>query len=204
LWELDVRDTTFANVVSDARRAMAKAVPPPEAEEWISRRLTEQLPLHDLVVSDADLLRSRLDGARGLPVHEAIDVLRPGLELVEGMPFADAPYLWVDAEGLVSRLTLLVTTAAEELAGLFLSVGDVEGVFWATHQGLKVLPGHEELISLRMRAHAERGDLAGVRSEWASYERVLSGDGWADGEPSPKLVALRRRLLSPSAGERAS
>ena len=29
LWELDVRDATFANVVSEARRAMARLVEPP-------------------------------------------------------------------------------------------------------------------------------------------------------------------------------
>ena len=78
------------------------------------------------------------------------------------------------------------------------AIGDVDGVFWATGQGLKVLAGHEELIGLRMRAHANRGDLAGVRSEWESYERAVQADTWAAAEPSPKLVDLRRRLLSPS------
>ena len=49
-----------------------------------------------------------------------------------------------------------------------------------------------------MRAHADRGDLAGVRSEWESYERAVQADTWASSEPSPKLVQLRRQLLSPS------
>ena len=55
--------------------------------------------------------------------------------------------------------------------------------------------GHEELIGLRMRAHAQTGDLAGVRLEWEAYERVLVADTWSDGEPAPKLLALRRELL---------
>ena len=84
------------------------------------------------------------------------------------------------------------------MRGHYLKVGDVDGVFWATGQGLKVLAGHEELIALRMRAHALRGDLAGVRSEWDSYERAISDDSWTDAEPSPKLVQLRRELLLPS------
>jgi hypothetical protein len=71
-------------------------------------------------------------------------------------------------------------------------------VFWSTGQGLKVLSGHEELIALRMRAHARRGDLAGVRSEWESYERAIAADPWAAAEPAPKLIALRRELLAPS------
>ena len=71
-------------------------------------------------------------------------------------------------------------------------------MFRATGRGLRVLPGHEELIGLRMRAHARVGDLAGVRSEWESYERMINADPWSDGEPSPKLVDLRRQLLNPS------
>ncbi len=71
-------------------------------------------------------------------------------------------------------------------------------MFHATGRGLRVLPGHEELIGLRMRAHARAGDHAGVRQEWDSYERVINADPWSDGEPSPKLVDLRKQLLHPS------
>jgi two-component SAPR family response regulator len=197
LWDLDVRDATFANVVSDARRAMARAVAPPDGEEWIARTLTEDLPLHAGVVTDAELLAGRANYARGLSALDAIEVLRPGLEMVTGMPFAGTGYLWSDAEGVTSSLVLLATGAAIELANHYLSLGDVEGVFWATGQGLKVLAGHEELIALRMRSQARNGDLAGVRHEWESYERALSADPWAAAEPSPKLVALRRELLTP-------
>jgi len=35
-----------------------------------------------------------------------------------------------------------------------------------------------------------------VRQEWENYERVIVADAWSDGEPAPKLVALRRQLLS--------
>ncbi|MCE9620989.1 MAG: bacterial transcriptional activator domain-containing protein [Actinomycetia bacterium] len=197
LWDLDVRDATFANVVSDARRALARAVAPPDGEEWVARTLTEDLPLHTGVVTDAELLGARVEHARGLPALDAIDVLRPGLELVAGMPFAGTGYLWPDAEGITSSLVLLATGAAIELANHYLSLGDVDGVFWATGKGLHVLPGHEELIALRMRSQARNGDLAGVRHEWESYERALVADPWAAAEPSPKLVALRRELLTP-------
>ena len=199
LWELDVRDATFANVVSEARRAMARLVEPPTGEEWLGRTLTDVLPLHDVVVSDVDLVRRRLDDARLQPPELAIETLRPAVELIRDMPFAGTGYLWPDAEGITSNLVLLATSAATELAGHYLSMGDVDGVFWATGQGLKVLPGHEELIALRMRAHARAGDLSGVRQEWESYERVLNADPWSDGEPAPKLLVLRRQLLQ---GER--
>jgi len=198
LWDLDVRDATFANVVSEARRALARMVLPPEGEEWVARTLTEQLPVHDLVATDADLVEDRLAHARVQPPSQAIETLRPAVELVRDMPFAGTSYLWPDAEGITSNLVLLAITATAEFAGHALSLGDTDGVFWATGTGLRVLPGHEELISLRMQAHARAGDLAGVRQEWESYERVLVADAWSDGEPAPKLLALRRELLHPS------
>ena len=84
LWDLDVRDATFANVVSDARRALARTALPLPGEEWIPRTLTESLPLHELVVSDADLLDARVRHAAGQSHREAIEVLTPGLELEIG------------------------------------------------------------------------------------------------------------------------
>jgi hypothetical protein len=128
----------------------------------------------------------------------ARNVLRPGLELVTGLPFAGTAYLWPDAEGITSSLTLLAVAAATEFANHALTAGDIDDVFWATGQGLQALPGHEELIAIRMRAHAAHGDLSGVRNEWESYERVLLAETFEAGEPSPKLVALRRQLLLPS------
>jgi len=196
LWELDVRDATFANVVSEARRALARLVAPADGEEWVARTLNEQLPLHDLVVTDAELLQQRLAAARLQPPGQAIETLRPAVDLIRGIPFAGSSYLWPDAEGITSSLVLLAISAAAELAGHSLSVGDIDTVFWATGRGLTVLPGHEELIALRMQAHARAGDLAGVRQEWESYERVIVADTWSDGEPAPKLLELRRELLS--------
>lgn len=196
LWELDVRDATFANVVSEARRALGRLVTPPGDDEWVARTLTEQLPLHEGVVTDAELMEERLQAARLQPPAHAVETLRPAAELIRDMPFAGTSYLWPDAEGITSNLVLLATGIAAELAGHALSLGDIDLVFWATGQGLKVLAGHEELIGLRMRAHARAGDLAGVRQEWESYERVIVADAWSDGEPAPKLLALRRELLT--------
>jgi two-component SAPR family response regulator len=195
LWEMDVRDATFANVVSEARRGLARLVTPPEGVEWVGRTLTERLPLHDLVVTDADLVEERLAHARVQPPSQAVETLRPAVEMVREMPFAGTGYLWPDAEGLTSNLVMLAITATAEFAAHALSLGDTEGVFWATGHGLRVLSGHEELIALRMQAHARSGDMAGVRQEWESYERVLVADAWSDGEPAPHLLALRRQLL---------
>jgi len=45
-----------------------------------------------------------------------------------------------------------------------------------------------------MRAHALRGDLAGVRGEWNSYERAVKADSWANSQPSQKLVNLYNKI----------
>jgi hypothetical protein len=136
-----------------------------------------------------------LKTVRSLDDAAATPVLRAALLMVRDAPFAGTTYAWPDAEGLSSQYTLLCVELAAELASRYLARGDVEGVFWATGRGLRVLPGHEELVALRMRAHATRGDLAAVRHEWELYERVMWSDPWSDGEPSPKLIALRRELV---------
>ena len=197
LWEQDVRDATFANVVSEARRALARLVPPPEGDEWVGRTLTDSLPLHPAVLTDADVLARALAAARGQTPSRSIELLRGPVASITGLPFEGTSYLWPDSEGISSNLILLATSAAAELAAQCLQVGDIDGLFEATDRGLRVLPGHEELIGLRMRAHARAGDHAAVRQEWNSYERVVNADPWSDGEPSPKLVDLRKELLHP-------
>ena len=129
LWEMEVRAATFANVVSDARRGLGRLVVPPADDEWIGRTLTEDLPLHPLVVTDADLLRARVKAARTREGRDAIEVLRPGLELVRGVPLLDTGFLWSDAEGHMSSLVMLATAAAVELGTLYLDEGDADAAF---------------------------------------------------------------------------
>ncbi|MGI9646140.1 MAG: LysM peptidoglycan-binding domain-containing protein, partial [Ilumatobacteraceae bacterium] len=129
LWELDVRDATFANVVSEARRGLARMVAPPDGEEWVARTLTERLPVNDLVVTDAQLIEARLDAARLQPPGQALDTLRPAVEMIRDIPFAGTAYLWPDAEGLTSSLVLLAISTAAEMAAHALSIGDIDTVF---------------------------------------------------------------------------
>jgi hypothetical protein len=196
LWELDVRDATFANVVSEARRALARMVEPPDGDEWVGRTMTDSLPLHPLVVADIELVEHALAAARLQPPDLAIATLRPAVELVVGVPFEGTGYLWPDAEGITSHLVLRAITITNALAAHCLSVGDIEGVFSATARGLQVLPAHEDMIEVRMRAYALAGDRAGIRHEWETYERAIVSDPWSDGEPSDRMLQLRRELLA--------
>jgi hypothetical protein len=195
LWETDVRDATFANVVSDARRSMARALDPPVGQEWIARTLTDELPLHRAVATDVDLVEACLQRARHLDDAAAIVELDEAIRLVRGVPLEGTSYAWADAEGVSTNLVMLCIDVSATLAGCHLRRGDVRGVLEATAVGLRVLPGHEELLALRLRAHAAAGDLAGVRAEWATYERALAADPWSD-DPAESLVVLRGELVA--------
>jgi len=198
LWEVNVADATFTNVVSDARRALNQTHLISNSEEWLPRTFNDQLPFHVSIISDGEILESCIARAQELAPCQAIDELHRGLELVRDLPFSGTGYLWPDAEGITSQLVLNIITASAMAGELDLQRGEIEGVFWATAKGLKVLGAHEELIALRMRAHALRGDLAGVRGEWHSYERAVKADSWMNSQPSQKLVDLYSKINSGS------
>ena len=195
LWDVNVQDATFTNVVSDVRRSLGKVVPVAESEDWLARTLTDVLPLHISVTTDGELLDASIHRASCADPDTALVELRDALEYVRDLPFSGTNYLWPDAEGITTQLTLSVMTSAVMASELYLERGDTEGVFWATGRGLKVLSGHEELLALRMRAHALKGDLAAVRAEWSSHQRAIARDIWSGGATSPKLNELCRTLL---------
>jgi hypothetical protein len=157
--------------------------------------LTEELVLDHGVVSDAEIMRRTLDRVDQYGVAGVVTEVEAAVALIRGMPCEGSNFLWPEAEGISSDLILVATSLAASLAMHRLAEGDVQGVFRATAAGLLALPGHEELIALRMRAHGAAGDLAGVKQEWAAYQRVMARDPWSSGEPAPKLRDLSRELL---------
>ena len=194
IWDAAVRPTTFANVVSDIRRTLTRAVEEETSSDWIQRDTGDDLVIDDRIVSDAALLDHAVRRSRGLSPEEVISCLHWPVSLLRGLPFQGTVYRWPDPEGLTSELVMLSISATTALAQAYLELADLEGVMWATGQGLRVLPGDEELIALRMRARGRQGDVAALRQEWDSYERVLT-DEWSGGTPSPVLRNLRRELL---------
>ena len=204
LWEFTVADATFTNVVSDIRRTLKQTELLSPLEEWIPRTFSDHLPFHQSIVSDGEVLSKCIDKAQNLPLDAAVAELHRGLELVRDLPFAGTDYLWPDAEGITSQLVMTVITAATMSAELDLNRGKVDGVFWATAQGLKVLGAHEELFALRMKAHALQGDLAGVQFEFDSYTRAINSDLYSFNEPSPKLVSLLNQLTNIQVAEKSA
>lgn len=209
MWSVAVKDATFSNVVSDARRSLTIVEHPPDDDDWIGITLTDDLPLHSLVVSDVELLARCYEHARSYPERDGRKVLEYGLSLVTSVPFSGSLYMWRDTSGLGSQYALLVVRAASLLADLIsLSVDDrseasdetghmddwIGDVYWATAKGLLAVPGHEELVLRRMELHARLRDQAALLAEWQAYCRALAADDWGDVEPSSKMVDAWRRL----------
>jgi hypothetical protein len=194
LWDGDVRDATFANVVSEVRRGLNSAVGEPPDDEWLPRTFSDRLPLHEAVVTDAQLLAIELDGFESGNDQRSHAGLVSSLNRVTNLPFSGVNYAWADAEGITTSHVILIVRAAVHLAELAIGNGDTTLLFSATERGLRVLPGHEELVLLRMKGHAHLGNRAAIRLEWESYSRAVESDAWAGGAPSEALRVAAEEL----------
>lgn len=180
MWESDVQNATFNNIVSDLRTGL-QAFYDGTGAVGLEKSFDDRLRFDTGIISDADLLDQALTAyidCGGAPQRSN---LRAALRMVREMPFLGADYLWPDPEGITSNIVHLIVSASTIVAEDALERDEFDEVFFATGQGLKVLRNHEGLIGLRMRAYAKRGDLAGVRHEWACYASARDGS-WAESE----------------------
>lgn len=200
MWSVAIKDATFSNITSDVRRSLTVLERPPQGEEWLGVTLTDEMPLHTGVVSDAYLLAWCLDHARKRPEEMAVEILEYGLSLVSGVPFSGSSYLWRDTTGLSSEYAMLVVRTALFLADMYVEqsertgISQQVGIYRATAKGLLAIPGHEDLVIRRMELHARHGDQAALCAEWQGYCRALASDDWGDVDPSPKMVEVWRDL----------
>jgi len=144
LWEIDVQDATFHNVLSELRHGLALG----GLEDGAGRRNKQRLFLDDRVIADSDLLRRALLQTETMHPSESLTVLRDTLASVQGLPFASVNYSWADAEGITSTLVWLVTRAVECAAELASRCGDHTALLEVTAAGLRMSPGDEQFLSL--------------------------------------------------------
>jgi len=144
LWEIDVQDATFHNVLSELRHGLALG----GLEDGAGRRNKQRLFLDDRVIADSDLLRRALIQTETMHPSESLSVLRDTLASVQGLPFASVNYSWADAEGITSTLVWLVTCAVERAAELASRCGDHTALLEVTAAGLRMSPGDEQFRSL--------------------------------------------------------
>ena len=189
MWESDVRNATFNNIVSDLRTGLQR-VYVGAGVTALEKSFDEQLRFDSGIVSDADLLGHALHTYIDLPGESERNAVVAALRMVREMPFLGADYLWPDPEGITSNIVHTIVSAARIVAEDALDRDDFDEVFFATGQGLKVLRNHEGLIGIRMRAYAKRGDHAGVRYEWERYAQGLDGS-----KEEAELRRLRDELL---------
>jgi hypothetical protein len=102
--------------------------------------------------------------------------------------------IFTDAEGITTSHVITTLQAAVLLGEYAISLNDTEMLFYVTEKGLRVLPGHEELIALRMKGHSKSGNRSAIKLEWEAYARAVEADAWAGGAPSSHLEELAKSL----------
>jgi hypothetical protein len=191
LWEVSIEDSTFNNVVSGVRRAINQ-----NGKNLLAKENNDVFRIGSEVITDVEILQTAIEKVKLEGASEDFLDLRKALELVRDLPFAGENFIWADTEGITSNVVLTIITGSLLLSDFYLSQQDLSGVFWATGQGLKALRGHEALIAMRMKAHAQERNISGINSEWIAYERLrLAEDQFLDRENN-EIAKLRDSLLT--------
>ena len=191
LWEVSIEDSTFNNVVSGVRRAINQ-----NGQNLLGKESNDVFRIGSEVITDVEILQIAIENAEIKGGDQDFLALREALELVRDLPFAGENFVWADTEGITSNVVLTIISGALLLSDFYMSQQDLGGVFWATGQGLKALRGHEALIAIRMKAHAQERNVSGINSEWFAYERLrLAEDQFLDRE-SNEIAKLRDSLLT--------
>ena len=182
----------FNQMVSRARIALGTA---PDGTHYLPRLDGTTYRLGDWVTTDVHRLERAYRDARDDLSIETTDRLSDALRLVRGQPFAGVKggYEWAHAEGMASRLEILVGEAAHLVAEWHLEHEEAPAALWAAGQGLVGCPIDEALYRDRMRAHDLAGNSAAVESVMRELCRVADAMEPYD-SLHPETVELYERL----------
>jgi hypothetical protein len=150
MWDLDITDSTFSTIVSDMRRGLAEIDQHSQRSDWVPTTYSDELPLSIRVITDDVLMAQALESFRK-DSRNSSEIVK-ALSDVRDVPFAGTSYSWADLDGTTTRLIILAITAAMEVARWALAAGDMTTVEIAVTAGLRVFPGHEELLALQEQA----------------------------------------------------
>jgi hypothetical protein len=150
MWDLDIADSTFSTIVSDMRRGLAEIDQQSSRSDWVPTTYSDELPLSIRVITDDVLMVQALESFRK-DSRNSPEIVR-ALSHVRDVPFAGTSYSWADLDGTTTRLVILAITAAMEVALWALAVADMTAFEIAVTAGLRVFPGHEELLALQDEA----------------------------------------------------
>jgi hypothetical protein len=150
MWDLDIADSTFSTIVSDMRRGLAEIDQQSSRSDWVPTTYSDELPLSIRVVTDDVLMAQALECFRN-DSRNSSEIVR-ALSHIRDVPFAGTSYSWADLDGTTTRLVILAISAAMEVALWALASGDMSAFEIAVTAGLRVFPGHEELLKLQVEA----------------------------------------------------
>ena len=150
MWDLDIADSTFSTIVSDMRRGLTEIDQRSSRSDWVPTTYSDEIPLSPRVITDDVLMACALESFRK-DSRNSSEIVR-SLSHVRDVPFAGTSYSWADLDGTTTRLVILAITAAMEVALWALATGDMSAFEIAMTAGLRVLPGHEELLALQEEA----------------------------------------------------
>jgi DNA-binding SARP family transcriptional activator len=147
--------------------------------------------LEGVVVTDLQLLQDFAARAKGESSGEAMQLLRAGLELVEGPPFDGPMYEWAYTLQLHSAALTLIRESALALVDLALDCGDFKLARTAVAAGLRSARLSDELYQARMRVEAAAGNPAGVREAYNELVLLLDelDGGYEPHEDTQRLLA---------------
>ena len=144
LWEVDVEDATFHNVLSELRRGLRNA----GLAGTVERSSKHRLVVSEQIVLDAEILRTALARLEQRPSERELSDARDVLRLVRGLPFEASQFAWADAEGITTSFVWLVNSAVDRITEIALEMGDKLIARDALAAGLRMSPGDERLIDL--------------------------------------------------------
>jgi len=150
MWDLDIADSTFSTIVSDMRRGLAEIDQRSSRSDWVPTTYSDEIPLSMRVVTDDLLMSQALESFRK-DSQDSSEIVR-ALSRVRDVPFAGTSYSWADLDGTTTRLVILAVTAALEVASWALIAENTAAFEVAVTAGLRVFPGHEELLALQEEA----------------------------------------------------
>jgi hypothetical protein len=145
LWEINVKDATFHNVLSELRHGLSAC----GLVAGAGRAGKNRLFLDERVVTDAQQLQDLLVAVESQTCEAAVRRLQRFLHDVQGLPFSSVGYAWADAEGITSTLVWRVTRAVEHVVRIATLEGDRTALLDAVAAGLRMSPSDEHFLSLK-------------------------------------------------------
>ena len=184
---------TFNTAISTTRGRLGRdATGDPHFSHYATANQRYRLGVR--TTSDYARFAARVEHARHADTEEAIADLRAALDLVRGQPFAEVHgFEWAWSEGFVANIETAVASAAHDLAGRYLELGEPDAAISAAMQGLIAAPADEILYRDRMLACDLAGNPAGVETVMRELRHAVEAVEPWDGI-HPETVALYQRL----------